>query len=169
MSEFSRIYDSRNLPADPVRIEADAEERAALATRFDLVAVHSLIAECSMVPDGKAIVANGRMTADVVQSCAVSGEDLPQHIAEAIALRFVPEGAPPRPDEEVELDAGDCDEITMQGTSIDLGEAVAQSLALAIDPFATGPQAEEARRKAGLVDEAASGAFAALAALRKKD
>ncbi len=49
----------------------------------------------------------------------------------------------------------------------DLGEAVAQSLALAIDPYAVGPSAEQARKDAGLGDEAASGPFAALAGLKK--
>jgi hypothetical protein len=44
---------------------------------------------------------------------------------------------------------------------------MAQSLALAIDPYATGPEAERVRKEAGLLGEAASGPFAALAALKK--
>jgi hypothetical protein len=44
---------------------------------------------------------------------------------------------------------------------------VAQSLSLAVDPYAAGPNAEQARKDAGLGDEAASGPFAALAALKK--
>jgi len=48
-----------------------------------------------------------------------------------------------------------------------LGEAAAQTLGLAIDPYRVGSAAEEAR-KAGLVSsEQASGPFAALATLRK--
>ena len=43
--------------------------------------------------------------------------------------------------------ADECDEIGYSGTIFDIGEAVAQSLALAIDPFATGPQAEAARHR----------------------
>ena len=69
---------------------------------------------------------------------------------------------------EIELGADDLDEIEYSGTQFDLGEAVAQSLALAIDPFAVGPGAEEARQRAGIVGEEASGPFAALAALKKK-
>jgi hypothetical protein len=42
---------------------------------------------------------------------------------------------------------------------------VAQSLALAIDPFATGPAAEEARR---LLDDGSASPFAALAKLKKE-
>ena len=51
-------------------------------------------------------------------------------------------------------------------SALDLGEAIAQSLALAVDPFATGPGAEQARKEAGLMDEGAAGPFAALAALK---
>ena len=44
---------------------------------------------------------------------------------------------------------------------------LAQGLALAIDPYAEGPTAEDARRKAGLLDEGSSGPFAALKGLLK--
>ena len=54
----------------------------------------------------------------------------------------MPPAAPHRPDEEVELEADDCDEIEFDGTQFDLGEALAQSLALAIDPFLTGNPVE---------------------------
>jgi uncharacterized metal-binding protein YceD (DUF177 family) len=104
------------------------------------------------------------LSAEIVQTCAVSGDDLPATIAEAISLRFVPETAVE--EEEVELEEEDLDEIPYAGTAFDLGEAVAQSLALAIDPYATGPDAERVRQEKGLAGEAASGPFAALAALK---
>ena len=60
------------------------------------------------------------------------------------------------------------DEIFYEGDSFDLGEAVAQSLALAIDPFACGPDADRVRQEKGLsADDQPSGPFAALAALKK--
>src|SRR5690606_242076 len=95
--------------------------------------------------DGQTIEANGTVEADLVQRCAISAEDLPASINEDFQLRFVPATRVYTPDEEVEIDADDCDEIEYSGTTLDLGEAVAQSLALAIDPFATGPEAETAR------------------------
>ena len=67
-------------------------------------------------------------------------------IDEPLAFRFVPQ-AEHNPDEELEIAIDDCDDIEFSGTMIDPGEAVAQSLALAIDPFAEGPGAEEARRR----------------------
>ena len=114
------------------------------------------------------VSATGRLNADIVQTCAISGDDLPVRIDEPVALRFVPAADTHRPDEEVELDADALDEIEYQGTQFDLGEELAQGLAVAIDPFLAGPNAEEARRKAGLSDETANGPFAALAGLKAK-
>ena len=90
---------------------------------------------------------------------------LPVTIDEPLALRFVPETEVT--EEELELEESMLDEIPYSGNAFDLGEAVAQSLALAIDPYAVGPNAEQARKDAGLLDEAAAGPFAALAALKK--
>ena len=164
--EFSRPVDERQVTRKPITLEATAQERKALARRFGVVAVKQLQATVAFERVGEALAARGRLSAAIVQSCAVSGEDLPVRIDEPLALRFVPAAQPE--DEEIELDAGDLDEIPFEGHMIDLGEAVAQSLALAIDPYATGPLAERARKEAGLGDEAASGPFAALAALKNK-
>lgn len=165
--EFSRPIDVRQADGRTVELTAGEAERAALAARFGLVRIDRLDAEVALEPEGPNVAAQGRLYAEIVQSCAVSAEDLPVTIDEPITFRFVPAGAEHRPDEEVELEAGELDEIEFTGPSFDLGEAVAQSLALAIDPFAVGPQAEEARRVAGIGDPQASGPFAALAALKK--
>lgn len=166
MSEFSRIVDATRLPLDEQVLTATPEECAALAQRFGLVAVHSLAARVTLASDGPAVNANGTLSADVVQSCAVSGEDLPVQIAEALSLRFVP--APDERAAEVELEAEDLDEIEMEDTRFDLGEALAQTLALAIDPYLEGPGAEEFRRKAGILSAGEGGAFSALKDLLKK-
>lgn len=165
--EFSRIVDTRSIGNDPVRLEATEAERAALAQRFGIVAVHRLSAEVTLEPVKSAVEATGTLTADIVQPCAVSGEDLPVAISEPLSLRFVPARGPGRPDEEVELDEEDLDEIEFSGTQFDLGEAVAQSLALAIDPFLEGPNADEFRRKSGFFGDDTANPFAALAKLKK--
>lgn len=165
MSEFSRIFDAARLPLGEQVIEASPDECEALAKRFALVAVHRLSARVTMVCDGPTVRATGRLEADVVQSCAVSGDDLPAKIAEPVALHFVP--ALPPSAGEVELDAEELDQIEMDGTRFDLGEALAQGMALGIDPYAEGPGAAEARRKAGILNEGEGGAFAALKGLLK--
>ena len=165
--EFSRLVDRRGLTEEPVRIAADGAERAALARRFGIAAIDRLEAEVSLAPDGEAIDASGTLEADVIQSCAVSGDDFPVAIKEPLALRFVPEREVT--EEEIELDEAELDEIPYSGTAFDLGEAVAQGLALAIDPYATGPDADRVRKEKGLLDEAASGPLAAALAALKKD
>lgn len=166
--EFSRLADVRQSDRKHMRLEAGEAERAGLARRFGLVRIDRLEAELDLDRDGSNVDVSGRLLADIVQSCAVSGEDLPVAIDEPLTLRFVPASSATMSEEEQEIDSDEIDEIEYEGSEFDLGEAVAQSLALAIDPFATGPQAEEARRAAGLGDEAASGPFAALAALKPK-
>lgn len=163
MSEFTRMVDLRGIGDAPVRLNANAEECAALARRFALVAVEALEGEIALVPEGGTVEATGRIKAAIVQPCAVSGEDLAVAIDEPVHLRFVPAGtAAARTEEEIELAAHELDEIEYSGTQFDLGEALAQTLALAIDPFAVGPKAEEARRRAGIVAQDASNPFAAL-------
>jgi uncharacterized metal-binding protein YceD (DUF177 family) len=158
--------DVRQVIVKPVAIEAGEGERAAQARRFALVRIDRLEAEVALALEGDAVNASGRLRAAVVQSCAVSGEDLPVTIDEPLALRFVPATTAPA-EEEIELEESELDEIPYTGTSFDLGEAVAQSLALAIDPYAVGPDAERVRQEKKLLDEAAAGPFAALAALKK--
>ena len=170
-TEWEHLVKVRALPADAVKLVASAQERAALARRFAIPAIASLTAEIALQPDEahpNAILGIGTLRAKITQSCAVSSDDFATKIEEPLAIRFVAERLPEFPeDEEVELAQDDYDEIAYHGDMIDLGEAVAQSLALAIDPFATGPNANEAREEAGLSEASLSGPFAALAALKK--
>jgi len=164
--EFSRIIEIRHIDDNPLTLTATPEECAGLAKRFALVAVHSLSVTLRLSRDGAAVLAKGRMKAQIVQSCAISAEDLPATIDETINLRFQSE-AEDTPDEEIELTEDDCDQIPFSGERIDLGEAIAQTLGLAIDPFAEGPNADKVRHEVGLLGEEALSPFAALAALKK--
>ena len=160
MNELIRMIDARQLPPEPIEVRASAEECAALAQRFGLVRVKHLSARITLTRDGPTVRAAGQLNADVVQSCAISAEDLPVRIHEPVALHFVPVNSTPATDSEVELDAEQLDQIEMDGHQFDLGEALAQGLALAIDPYAEGPGAEEARRS--LAEQEPSGPFAML-------
>ena len=165
--EFSRVIDIRNLPAGALKLEASADECAALARRIGIEAVERLTSEVTFIPAGGVIAVSGKVSAAVIQLCGISNEPFPTLIDEPLTLRFVQGIAPHKPDEELEIDAEACDEIEFEGTQFDLGEQIAQTLSLAIDPYATGPNAERVRKEAGLSDAASSGAFAALAALKK--
>lgn len=167
-SEMARMIKLRQIDGGDITIEASEAEREALAKRFGIVAVERLAAKLSLEREGDEVAVSGRLEADIVQTCGISGEDFPVRIEEPIALRFVPEVARTVPDEEIELEEGELDEIEYAGDSFDLGEAVAQSLGLAIDPYATGPNADAARKEAGILEEGAAGPLAeALRALKK--
>lgn len=150
-----------------VRIEADADERRALAARFGLIALDRLKAALNLTGDGTIVACEGRIFAAVAQPCVASGEPVASAIDEAFRLRFVAAAAEGG-EEEVELDADDLDTIAYAGGSIDLGEAVAQTLGLALDPFPRAPDAETALRAAGVIAEEEAGPFAALKALRQR-
>jgi uncharacterized metal-binding protein YceD (DUF177 family) len=168
-SEFSRAVKARHLPPDPLTLEASEAERRALAERFGVVAVDHLRADIALSAAKDAILATGALSADLVQTCAVSGEDFPVHIEEPVALRFVAPVARAA-EEDLELPDDEADEIEFTGDAFDLGEAIAQTLALAIDPYACGPAAEAARAEAGLAgDDQPRGPLADLLAALKKD
>ncbi len=168
-AEFERIVKLDRLPNGTLELSANDAERAALARRFGIPGVLALRAAVTFEPEGTEIPVTGRLEAEIEQTCAVSGETFRNTIDEPLSMRFVPMRPAPNvgEDEEIELTVDELDLIEFEGQAFDLGEAIAQSFGLAIDPFAEGPGAQAAR-DAGLVSsEAASGPFAALAALKK--
>lgn len=167
--EYSLMIDLRQINDLPLVLEPDEDERRRLAGRFNISAINAMRAELRLTIEGTKVEAKGKLTAKIVQMCAISGEDFPVSISEPVALRFVPPLQGYQPDEEIEITADDCDEIEYEGNAFDLGEAIAQTLALAIDPFAEGPDADKARAEHKLGGDVASGAFAALSALKTKD
>lgn len=156
------------------RIEASPAECAALARRFGIPGVNAFSAEVELRagPGGIALV-EGRLKAEVVQTCIVSLKPIEQRIDEPVRLRFLPEGEEPSDDGELDTP----DEIPTEGGVIELGEALAESLALALDPYPRDPAAEiPAEFRLEEEEEAAPAEpeppkrpnpFAALAALKK--
>ena len=111
---------------------------------------------------GAVVRVEGRIAATLEQSCVVTGEPVPAHIDEPFALLFTPE-PPVAPDEEIELGEQDCDVVFYDGSAIDLGSALADTLALSIDPYPRSASAEAALREAGVMTEEQASPFAALA------
>lgn len=150
-----------------IAIEADAAERAALARRFDLIALDRLAADLRVRRSCDTVHVSGTVDAVVTQACVASGVALPATLAVPLTLRFMPE-ALIAAQEEVELEAEDCDTIGYDGAAVDLGEAAAETLYLALDPFPRAPDADAALKAAGVLGEEDAGPFAALKALRDK-
>ena len=161
-----RLTLDRIRDGERVDLVADDDERRAIAERLDLATLHRLEAHASLARDGEKIRAVGRVAASLDQCCVVTGEPVAAHVDEAFEIAFVPE---PRTgaEEEVELRPEDCDVVFHDGAAIDLGTAIADTLALSLDPYPRSASAETALREAGVLSEEEAGPFAALARLRK--
>jgi hypothetical protein len=119
-------------------VEADRDECAALALRMNVPAVLSLTCRFRLEPDiAGTLLARGHLVANVVQTCVVSLDDFTTIVEEHFALRIVRAGTESdNPDPEAP------DEISFAGGVVDLGEAAAEQLALALDPYPRAPGAE---------------------------
>jgi uncharacterized metal-binding protein YceD (DUF177 family) len=129
---------------------APDEARAALAARFGLESIDRLEGALSVVRAGAGARASGRLVAEVVQSCVVSGEPVPAHVEEALELTFEPIV---ETGDEVELDPHALDVMPVEGDAIDLGEALAQALAVALDPYPRASPEVLARARRLLLSE----------------
>jgi uncharacterized metal-binding protein YceD (DUF177 family) len=164
----------QRLPIDQIRdgdridLVADAKECAAIAERLDLLALDRLEAHAVLSREGQKVTARGRLKASLQQACVATGEPVPEHVDEAFDLTFVPAPGGGEGEEEVELGSGDLDTIFHDGAAIDLGSEIADTLALAIDPYPRSPGANSALKEAGVLSEEEAGPFAALAALKSK-
>jgi len=154
---------------DRLDLVADDAERGAVAKRLGLGSIERLEAHVTLDRKGELVIAHGRLVASLEQSCIVTGEPLTAHVDEAFELAFVREPTPSAPDEEIELGAGDCDTVFYDGASIDVGGALADTLALSLDPYPRSASADAALKEAGILTEIEASPFAALAALKKDD
>lgn len=159
--EFSRPVSLARLPEGgrEERLRASPAECAALARRFAIPAVDRLEATVVLRPEpGGGVMVTGTLRADVVQTCVVSLDPVAQRVEDAVVMRLLAPGEEPSDDPEGP------DEIPIEGDIADLGEAIAEQLALALDPYPRAPGAALPTEAAG---DGAGGAFGALAALRR--
>ncbi len=148
-NEFSRFYRGDILRRAPqsLRLAAKSDECAALTRRFGVERLESLTADLRLCPEGKGQIlrVNGRLRADVVQTCIVSGDSLTQTMDDDFRLvfRFVSRSArklkdcPARePEPFCGDDSGDLPDIEdADPGGIDLGEAIVQQFAVFLDPY----------------------------------
>lgn len=152
---------------DRMDLVASETERKAIGERLGLAGLERLEAHVALSRKGMAVEAQGRLLAALEQSCVVTGEPVPAHVDEPFDILFTPEPQPARADEEVELGSADCDVVFHDGSSIDLGAAIADTLALSLNPYPRSAGAEATLKEAGVLSEVEAGPFAALAALKK--
>ena len=170
-AEFSRVIDTRALAeeGETFRYEANAAERAAIASWLSLISLRRLEATVDAKPvSGGGVRLNVAFTVDVVQSCVTTLEPLSTCLQEAFELLYLPEtrhgsAAPGVISVDVELDE-DVPEVFVGGR-IDAGAAITEHLVLALDLYPRKPGAtiDPAQPEAG---EVRDGPFAALRDLK---
>ena len=165
---------AHRVPLDSVRdgmrldLIADEAERVATATRLGLPSIDRLEAHASLERDGDKVRARGRVHASLDQRCVVTGDPVTAMVDEPFDILFMPEPAG-RPEDEIELGQEDCDVVFHDGAAIDLGAAIADTLALALDPYPRSAGAEAVLKEAGVITEEQASPFAALAKLKGGD
>jgi len=164
---------AHRLPLDQIRdgdridVCADDAERETVVERLGLLSLDRLDAHAVLSRDGQRIGASGRLRAALDQACVATGEPVPAHIDEPFDLIFLPEPKGDA-DEEIELGGTDLDTVFHDGSAIDLGSAVIDTLSLALDPYPRSAGADAALKEAGVLTEEEASPFAALAALKEK-
>jgi uncharacterized metal-binding protein YceD (DUF177 family) len=158
VSEFGNGSREHDLSATP-------DERTALARRFGLRSLARLEARLRIMPEATGGLVTGTLTADLVQACAATGEDVPAHLDTGFDVRFM-RGLDAIDEEELELSETDCDLLPLESERIDLGEVVAQTLALNLDPYPRAANADDKLREMGVLSEDEAGPFAALKGLK---
>lgn len=165
--EFSRriAIDRLGIAPQAETIAADQAERAALCARFGWLSLERLEADAVLAATAGGIDAKGRLRASVEQACVATGEPVGETIDEPFEIRFVPELAAPE-DGGVEIVPDEVDVMAIDDGAVDLGEAVAQTLALALDPYPRSAGADAVVARLGAEE---AGPFAGLKDLLKRD
>lgn len=143
--EFSRPIAADQIgPQETEReIAADAVERTRLAERFGLLALDRLTAILRLKRDRAGLIrVTGRFEAEAVQACVVTLAPVRARLSESFAVAFGPASAKLGEAVIVDLEEEDPAEELIDGR-IDLGEVVAQQLAVALDPYPRAPSAED--------------------------
>jgi hypothetical protein len=137
-TEFSREIAIERIGAAgyDLTIEADPAELIALAERLQLPGVNALMCRFRLRAAGGTIAAEGWLDAVVTQTCVVSLDDFATPVSEHFVIRFVPAGT-----EGDDIDPASDDEIPYSDSTIDLGEAATEQLALVLDPWPRKPDA----------------------------
>ncbi len=162
LPEFSRVLKVDRVPklGSTEKINADHSELKALAKRLDVPAIHSLSATLRATPwRGGGLKLEGELVADIDQVSVVSLEAFRSQQRFPVLRYFLPVGAAAGEEEDADpIIAG----------HIDMGETVAETLALELDPYPRMPGEESSPPEpVEAPDDARVSPFAALENLDK--
>jgi uncharacterized metal-binding protein YceD (DUF177 family) len=168
--EFSRSLPLSRLGPQGLRqhVSANSAERQAVASRLGLKALNRLEADLIVTAraGGKLVEVEGDLFAEVTQTCVVTLDPVESALQEHFLQRFTIDPEFAQSDEiVVDVEEDDAPE-PLADEEVDLGEAVVQQLALALDPY---PRKAGARLEWRETEEDESNPFAVLKQLKKDE
>jgi uncharacterized metal-binding protein YceD (DUF177 family) len=171
-SELSRPVTVENLKigATDQTIKATDEECSNLADRFGLKDLAHLEAHLHLIRKGQGeslrVFVTGDLSARVTQTCIITLETVDTEIEAKFTIKFDIAGEDDDFEAEIDSDEDEIIEPILNGV-IDLGELVAQNLALEINPF---PRAEGADSSEMVLEskDSTTNPFSALEKLKNK-
>ena len=155
-----------------IDVDANAEERLAIAEAMNIISVEKFVASLSVVPFRGGLRAQGKLDAKVTQASVVSFEPVPETVSEEIDRVFLPaprESQAPAPGAEIFIDLENDDfPDHIDGPEVDLSALLLETLALALDPYPRRPG--ESLDSLGLdPKDGEEGPFAKLARLKDQN
>lgn len=173
--EFSRPIRIDQIPIAGTERDLIASETEcrALAERFDIPAVQSLSAHVRLraLRGGALYLLNGRLSAQCERICVTTLDSFTEHVEEEFELTYSAEGGAQADlaDSDIEIAFEDDEPEPILASTIDMGEAVAEHLALALNPFPRKAGASvSAAFTQPVVEEVKPNPFAVLDQLRQK-
>jgi uncharacterized metal-binding protein YceD (DUF177 family) len=185
--EFRRLVSANDVPPKGTAIpfEADEAECAALARRFGIPGISRLSGVAKLRPWRKTgLTLDCSYEADLMRECVVTLEPMSEEISEEFTLHFLPDDQIERDarfsgadEKEILIDpeAVEPPEPFLAGGRVDYGEAVAEQLSLAMEPYPRKPgaaleePAEAAPQEEADAGEERENPFAILEKLKKND
>ena len=129
---------SRKRPL-PFDIAPEPDEKPAIARFLGVEALRSLRFRGELIPDGQEDWrVEGRLQAELVQSCVVTLQPVARTVDEAVMRAYVPEERFSLP-AQVDLAPDAEDDPDPYGTQVDPGLLALESLALTLDPYPRAP------------------------------
>jgi uncharacterized metal-binding protein YceD (DUF177 family) len=144
--EFTHVLDISSVSKSGTRVKlvGDDNVRQRLANRYKINAIKSLSAFLEIKPwrkDGVHVV--GSLNAEVEQACIVSLEPVEAQISEDVSVFCIPQPNKDEAENEIMLDPQSDDDFEVfEDNEIDLGEMIAEQLAVALDPYPRKADAE---------------------------
>ncbi|MDG1707638.1 MAG: DUF177 domain-containing protein [Emcibacteraceae bacterium] len=144
INELSRPFNLERVQkvGSHLKVEADGHECEKLAERFSITKMVSLNADCVLKKLAQKhkgdFLLNVKMEAEVIQQCVLTLNDVPESIEEEFSVIFqiMRESGDDKAEEaEVTFNLEDDDVEMISGFDIDVGEYIAEYLALSMNPY----------------------------------